>query len=66
MRADPDKLKAIRELQVPTNVHELKCAGIINYKSKYIAEIASVAGTLYDLLKRKMAWTWHQPQQLAF
>lgn len=26
MRADPDKLKAIRELQVPTNVHELKCA----------------------------------------
>ena len=67
VRADPEKVSAVRELDVPTNVHELKRAlGMINYMSKYIPDMATVAGPLYDLLKGKMAWTWDQPQQRAF
>uniref|UniRef100_A0AAV2MKI3 ribonuclease H n=1 Tax=Knipowitschia caucasica TaxID=637954 RepID=A0AAV2MKI3_KNICA len=67
VRVDPEKVSAVRELDAPTNVHELKRAlGMINYMSKYIPDMANVAGPLYDLLKGKMAWTWDQPQQRAF
>ena len=67
IRVDPSKVSAIRELRAPTNVQELKRAlGMINYMSKYIPDMATVAGPLYDLLKGKTAWTWDQPQQQAF
>ncbi|KAL2098399.1 hypothetical protein ACEWY4_007606 [Coilia grayii] len=67
IRADTKKVRAIRELEVPTNVHELKRAmGMINYMSKYIPDMATVPSPLYDLLKGKTAWTWDQPQQRAF
>ena len=49
VRADPEKIKAIMQLQEPTDIHKLKRAlGMINYMSKYIPDLAAAAGPLYD------------------
>lgn len=51
-QTDPEKIKAITQLQELTDIHKLKRAlGMINYMSKYIPDLASAAGPLYDLLK---------------
>ena len=67
VRADPEKIKAITQLKEPTDIHKLRRAlGMINYMSKYIPDLASAAGPLYDLLKGGTAWTWDHPQKRAF
>lgn len=66
VRADPEKVRAINDLQEPTNMHKLKrVLGMINYMGKYILELSTVGGPLYDLLKGQSAWVWDQPQQQA-
>ncbi len=67
VRADPDKVRAISDLQEPNNVNELRRAlGLINYMSKYIPDLATTGGPLYELLKKERAWTWDEPQKSAF
>lgn len=67
VRVDLGTVNAITELQEPTNVHKLKRAlSMINYMSKYMPDLATAAGPLYDLLKGQTAWTRDQPQRQAF
>nr|XP_023665577.1 uncharacterized protein K02A2.6-like [Paramormyrops kingsleyae] len=67
VRADPEKVRAISELQDPNNVRELRRAlGLINYMGKYIPNLATEGGPLYELLKAKSVWAWDQPQKRAF
>ena len=47
-RPDPDKTKAITELPVPRNVHELRrVLGMFTYYRKYIPKFAEIAAPLY-------------------
>lgn len=39
---------------------------MINYMGRYIPDLATVGGPLFDLLKGTVAWTWDQPQESAF
>ncbi|KAI2647390.1 Transposon Tf2-8 polyprotein [Labeo rohita] len=67
VRADPEKVRAISDLHEPNNINELRRAlGLINYMSKYIPDLATTGGPLYELLKRERAWTWDEPQKNAF
>ncbi|KAL1249363.1 hypothetical protein QQF64_020368 [Cirrhinus molitorella] len=67
VRADPEKVCAISDLQEPNNVTELRRAlGLINYMSKYIPDLATTGGPLYELLKKERVWTWGEPQKSAF
>lgn len=62
-----EKVRAISELPIPTNVSELRRAvGMFNYLSKFISGLSSMLKPLTDLLKADSVWQWTQVQQRAF
>ena len=64
---DPEKVKAITELQTPTNMPELcKLIGMINYLGRFIPNLATVMYPMTELLKSDTASTWGPPQETAF
>ena len=64
---DPEKVKAITELQAPTNVPELRrVIGMINYLGRFIPNLATEIHPMTELFKSDRAWTWGPPQQKAF
>lgn len=49
---DPEKTKAVQELPIPTNVHELRSTiGFLSYYRRFVKDFAQVAKPLHDLLK---------------
>ena len=64
---DPEKVKAITDLEAPTNVPELRrLIGMINYLGRFIPNLASVMRPMSELFKSDTTWTWGPPQQTAF
>ena len=60
--ADPEKVKAIRELEAPNNVPELRrVMGMINYLGRFIPNLATEMHPMSDLLKSDSVWTWGPP-----
>ena len=49
-RPDPNKIKAVADLQPPTNVQQLRrVLGLFAYYRKYIPKFAEIAAPLYSL-----------------
>jgi len=64
VRSVSEKVKAITELQAPTNVSELR--RLSNYLGRFIPTLATVMHPMTELLKSDTAWTWGPPKQIAF
>ncbi len=64
---DPEKTAAVRDLQPPTNVTELRRAmGMINYLGRYLPELSTIMRPMSDLLKSDAVWSWGPDQTQAF
>ena len=64
---DPEKIKAIRDMEDPTNVTELRrFLGMTNQLGKFSDKIAEVSKPLRDLLSTKNSWVWESPQKESF
>ena len=62
-----DKVAAIQNLALPTNVTELKRAlGMINNLCSYIDQLSTVLKPLNDLLKCDIYWFLGPEQEAAF
>ncbi|XP_035209444.1 uncharacterized mitochondrial protein AtMg00860-like [Stegodyphus dumicola] len=67
MRPDPDRIKAITELQEPRNKHELqRVLGMCNYLRKFVPHFSEKTAILRELLKNKVEWQWLQLHSKAF
>uniref|UniRef100_A0A9J7ZHH2 Gypsy retrotransposon integrase-like protein 1 n=1 Tax=Cyprinus carpio carpio TaxID=630221 RepID=A0A9J7ZHH2_CYPCA len=67
IRADPDKIKAIKQMPEPKSVADVKrFLGMVNYIGKFSPNIAELTGPIRDLLKAENDWTWGIQQQQAF
>ncbi|GFN76539.1 Pol polyprotein [Plakobranchus ocellatus] len=67
IRADPQKIEAIVEFPVPTNITELqRFLGVVNQLAKFSPELASQTEPLRQLLKRDSLWSWGHPQEQSF
>lgn len=67
VRADPEKISAIREWPVPNNVKDLrKFLGMATYLHKYARNFAGLALPLSKLLKKEAEWIWDVECQRAF
>ena len=67
IQANPEKVKAVQDMKIPTNKSELKTiAGMITYLGKFIPELSSRMKPMTDLLKESSEWSWGPPQQEAF
>ena len=57
IQPDPAKLKAIEEVQTPTNVGEVRrYLGMINHLSKFVPNLAEVTKPLRELLIKGNLW----------
>ena len=67
IRPNPGKIKAIRDMEDPTNVTELRrFLGMTNQLGKFSDKIAEVSKPLRDLLSTKNSWVWESPQKESF
>ena len=61
---DPKKVDAIRNVEVPKSVKEVRSLlGLINYCGRFIPGLADVAKPLRDLTKKDVKWHWTEEHQ---
>lgn len=59
VKPDPTKLKAIRQLQPPENVKELRAfLGLVGFYRRFVRGFAKKAKVLCELLKGGERWNW--------
>ncbi len=67
MKADPDKVKVIRDLERPTNVKEIqRFCGFIQYLAKFLPKLSEICEPLRRLIKKDAEWCWESQQEEAF
>uniref|UniRef100_A0A1Y1NNC4 Reverse transcriptase domain-containing protein n=1 Tax=Photinus pyralis TaxID=7054 RepID=A0A1Y1NNC4_PHOPY len=67
LNTSPDKIEAILNAKMPSNVTELKAfLGLINYYGKFIPNLSSKLHALYFLLKKDVVWNWNDTCQDVF
>ena len=67
IQPDPQKVEAVQNWKVPTNVHEVRSfLGLVNYFRKFIDHYSSIAIPLTNLTKKSVAWNWTGRCQDAF
>lgn len=67
LRPDPEKTKAITEMQPPENVTALqRFLGMINYLGKFIPNLSELSAPLRELTCKNTEWCWFKQHQDAF
>ncbi|XP_052806251.1 uncharacterized protein K02A2.6-like [Mya arenaria] len=65
--ADPLKVEAIRKMEQPTNVSEIRSfLGMTAYCSRFIKEYATITEPLRRLTRNETPWSWEREQENAF
>ena len=67
IQPNPDKTKAIAQMDSPTNVTELRrFLGMVNHLGKFSKDLSQLTKPLQELLSTRNAWNWGQAQEQAF
>ena len=67
LHTSPRKVKAIQEVPTPHNQQELRSfLGLLQYYSKFIANLATILHPLNELLKKGTSWRWSKNCAQAF
>ena len=67
LQPDPDKVKAVLELDTPQNVEQLRrFLGIVNYLGHFLSHLTEVARPLHNLIRHNVTWMWSDVQEQAF
>ena len=52
LQPDPDKIKAIVDMEVPQNVEQLRrFMGIVNYLGRFLSNLTTAAQPLHNLME---------------
>ncbi|XP_053686467.1 uncharacterized protein LOC128736007 [Sabethes cyaneus] len=67
VKADPDKIRSIVEMEQPHDAAALlRFLGMITYLSNYMPKLSTVAEPLRKLATQKQSWIWENVHQEAF
>ncbi len=67
LRPTQAKVWAIVDAPAPLNVTQLRSfLGLINYYSKFLPNLSTQLAPLYDLLQKRVNWSWGATQERAF
>ena len=67
MSPDNEKVQAVQEWPVPTDVTDLRSfMGLTSYYRRYIPHFANVAAPLYHLTQEGVPFVWEAEQEQAF
>lgn len=62
-----EKVKAVVDAPVPTNVTELRAfLGMLNYYAKFLKNYSRIVNPLYELLQKNVKWNWSKDCDTAF
>ena len=65
VKADPEKIRAMVEMQTPDDAKSL-FLGMVMYLSKFIPQLSEAAAPLRKSLREGVPWSWCDKQQEAF
>ena len=67
LKPDPEKVKAVLEMEKPKNVKELqRFQGFVTYLSKFAPHLSEVSEPLRRLINKDTIWMWQDQQEEAF
>jgi predicted aspartyl protease len=67
IRAEQRKVSAIVDMEIPTNIHELRrFLGMANQMAKFSPNLTEITQPLRDLLSKKNVFYWGPDQETAF
>jgi hypothetical protein len=67
IKADPEKLRTLREYPIPKNVKEVQSyVGFIGFYRAWISDFSSIAKPLFNLSKKDTRFAWTEEHQSAF
>ncbi len=67
LKMDKEKVKAILEWPIPTNVKEVQSfIGLCNYYRLFIKDFAKIANAIHKLTRKNVPFVWGKDQQKAF
>ena len=67
VEADPDRVKAIKDFPVPTDVTSLRSfLGLAQQLGSFIPDLAHMTHDMRQLLKDKIEWQWLEEHQKSF
>ena len=67
VKPDPQKIKAITDMETPTHKEELqRFLGMVTYLSKFIPRFSEISAPLRILLQKNIAWHWDTQQAQSF
>ena len=67
IEVDPSKIKAIRDINTPTSVREVRSLlGRLNYIARFISQLSDVAKPFFKLLKKGAKVIWDSECHQAF
>ena len=67
LKPDPEKIRAVQEMQPPQHTQELKSfLRSIQYLAKFMPNMASECAPLRELIEKQVDWHWDQEQETSF
>ena len=67
LKADPEKVRAIDEMEKPQSVKDLqRFLGMVNYLSRFIPDLSTRAAPLRTLPEKKDQWCWAHEQEQSW
>ena len=67
LKTDPEKVRAVVEMPRPTDQAGVKrLLGMVNYVSKFIANMSDLTAPLRELLHQDVEWHWEEQQEASF
>ena len=67
VKADPEKVRAVVEMQTPDDAKSLRrLLGMVTYLSKFIPQLSEAAAPLRTSIREGVPWSWCDEQQEAF
>ena len=67
LRADPVKVRAIREMLRPEDVKGVqRILGMVQCLGKFLPRLSDITKPLRDLTRQDVEWHWDEPQERAF
>ena len=67
LRADPAKVRAIREMPRPEDVKGVqRILGMVQYLGKFLPRLSDITKPLRDLTRQDVEWHWDELQERAF
>ena len=67
LKADPNKIEAVKNMPIPTDVPSVqRFVGFVNYLARFLPKLSELCEPMRRLTDKKVVWKWTDTHQRAF